>query len=129
MTTSQSGAIAVVDAAAVVDACAAASATSAQQGRQAPPRVTRTPTQNRSRWSNNLLPRRTSPRLKRPQDPNENFDEEDDEEPGESQPLLSPAPFNDVVIPADHDRVVESQLTIDGLLGGDTDTADAPPHQ
>lgn len=78
-------------------------------------REDRTPTQNRSRRSNNLLPRRTSPRLKRPQDPNENFDEEDDEEPGESQPLLSPAPFNDVVIPADHDRVVESQLTIDGL--------------
>jgi hypothetical protein len=48
------------------------------------------------------------------------LDEEDDEEPGESQPLLSPAPLNDVLIPADHDRVVESQLTIDGILGGES---------
>ena len=64
----------------------AASAASTQQGRRAPPRA-RTPTQNRSRGSNNLVPRFTSPRLNRPQDPNENVDEEEDEEPGESQPL------------------------------------------
>ena len=81
---------------------------------------------------NNLPHRRTSPRrlvANPPEDLNDDdvVDEEEDGNAGdESQPLLSPPIYGDVVIPADH-PIVESQLTPDGLiLGGDIGVADSP---